>query len=84
MNARDLLNRADGILFEGEAARAWIEQLLKRAKSTLDAAKKNKVIDKEYKGDRDELSKAYKALNTAFSDLKVFTDAVDRREDSVK
>ena len=49
-----------------------------------DAAKKNKVIDKEYKGDRDELSKAYKALNTAFSDLKVFTDAVDRREDSVK
>lgn len=80
VNARDLLNRADGILFEGDAVRLWIQQLSKRAKGTLDAAKKNKVIDKENKTDREELSKAFKALTAAYEQLEIFTEAINRRE----
>ena len=80
VNARDLLNRADGILFEGEAARSWIGQLAKRAKGTLDAAKKNKVIEKEWKIDRDELARACKALTTAYAELEIIEKAILRRE----
>ena len=58
VNARDLLNRADLILFESDAVANWVEQLAKRAKGTLDAAKKNKIIEKEWKGDREELAVA--------------------------
>ena len=32
VNARDVMDRADGILFEGEAIRTWVSQLKKRAK----------------------------------------------------
>ena len=80
VNARDLLSRADGILFEGEAVRTWVNQLAKRAKGTLDAAKKNKIIDKENKTDKDELARALKALDTVYAELAVFSEAISRRE----
>lgn len=74
------MNRADGILFEGEACRAWLQQLAKRAKGTLDAAKKNKVVDKECREERDELIRALKALNIACDQLELFSSAVALRE----
>ena len=81
VNARDLLNRADLILFESDAVSNWVDQLAKRAKGTLDAAKKNKIIEKEWKGDREELAKVYKALNSAHAELnKIVTAAIKRRE----
>ena len=81
VNARDLLNRADLILFESDAVSNWIDQLAKRAKGTLDAAKKNKIIEKEWKGDREELAKVYKALNSANTELtKIVAAAIKRRE----
>jgi hypothetical protein len=81
VNARDLLNRADLILFESDAVSSWVDQLAKRAKGTLDAAKKNKIIEKEWKGDREELAKVYKALSAAHSELeKIVASAVKRRE----
>jgi hypothetical protein len=81
VNARDLLNRADLILFESDAVAGWVDQLAKRAKGTLDAAKKNKIIEKEWKGDREELAKVYKALHAAHVELKkVVAHAVKQRE----
>jgi len=80
VNARDLLNRTDGILFEGDAIRGWLEQLVKRAKGTLDAAKKNKVISDECRIEKEELTKALRALAAAQAELEVFADAVSRRE----
>ena len=75
------MNRADLILFESDAVANWLDQLAKRSKGTLDAAKKNKIIEKEWKGDRDELAKVYKALNAAHAELnKVVTAAIKRRE----
>ena len=80
MNARDLLNRVDGILFEGDAARTWLAQLAKRAKGTLDAAKGNKIVDKECRTERDELIAALRALDGAYEQLEVFAEAVSKRE----
>ena len=81
VNARDLLNRADLILFESDAVANWVEELAKRAKGTLDAAKKNKIIEKEWKGDREELAKVHKALTSAQAELaKVVAAAIKRRE----
>ena len=81
VNARDLLNRADLILFESDAVAGWVDQLAKRAKGTLDAAKKNKIIEKEWKGDRDELANVCKALTAAHSELnKIVAAAIKRRE----
>ena len=80
VNARDLLDRADAILFEGDAARAWLKQLLKRAKGTLDAARRNAVLQDEYRTECQELHKALSALEKAQQDLEVIAAAVERRE----
>ncbi len=74
------MNRADGILFEGDACRTWLQQLAKRAKGTLDASKRNKIVEKECKEERDELMDAYKALSNACDELELFASAVAQRE----
>jgi exonuclease VII small subunit len=80
VNARDLLDRADAILFETEAARSWLEQLVKRAEGTLSAAKKNKVMQTEFKTECSELNKAVTALDRATNALEAIAKAVERRE----
>jgi ribosomal protein S20 len=74
------MDRADAVLFEGEAARGWLDQLAKRAEGTLDAAKKNKVVQTEFKTECQELTKAVAALERATSALDVILKAVHRRE----
>lgn len=80
MNARDLLNRAETILFEGDACRAWLAQLSKRAKTTLEAAAKNKIIEEENDAEQKELIEIIEALDRAFDSLAPFEAAVNRRE----
>ena len=80
VNARDVMDRADGILFEGEAIRSWVTQLKKRAKGAVDAGRKNPVIEDEWKTEYAELSKALKALEEAEAQLEVFAAAVEKRE----
>lgn len=74
------MDRADAVLFEGEAARGWLDQLAKRAEGTLDAAKKNKVVQTEFKTEHQELMKAVAALERATAALEVIAKAVQRRE----
>jgi hypothetical protein len=80
VNARDLIERADGIFFEGDVVRGWIEQLAKRTQGTIDAAKDNKYFETEFNGEYAELQQALVALTTACEQLDLFAAAVARRE----
>lgn len=80
VNAKDLLDRADGIFFETDVVRSWLQQLAKRAVGTLEAAQGNKYFDDEFKEELGELSSAVEALQTATERLECVTQAVARRE----
>lgn len=80
MNAKDLLDRADGIFFEADVVRSWLQQLAKRAASTLEAAQKNKYFDDEFKSELDEMTSALEALNVANDKLEIITEVVAKRE----
>jgi hypothetical protein len=80
VNAKDILERVDGIVFEGDVVRTWIEQLEKRAQGTLKAAAGNKYFDGEWKDEYTELEAALGALERARAQLDCFVTAVARRE----
>jgi hypothetical protein len=80
VNARDLIERADGIFFEGDVVRSWLDQLAKRTKGTLDAAKGNKYFESEFSGEYSELHDALMALTKACEQLDMFTASVAKRE----
>lgn len=80
VNAKDLLDRADGILFESDVVRSWLQQLAKRASGTLEAAQKNRYFDDEFKEELTELTTAVEALQTATERLECITQAVAKRE----
>ncbi len=80
VNARDLLDRADGIIFEGDAVRSWVEQLAKRARGAIEAAQKNRYFETEWKGEYRELEEAFTALQRAQEQLSLFENAVRKRE----
>lgn len=80
VNARDLLERADGIFFEGDVVRGWLEQLAKRAKGTIDASKGNKYFETEFSEEHEELHEALLALTKASEMLEMFQAAVAKRE----
>lgn len=80
VNAKDLLDRADGILFESDVVRSWLQQLAKRAVGTLEAAQKNKYFDDEFKEELHELTSAVEALQTASDRLDCISKAVAKRE----
>lgn len=80
VNAKDLLDRADGIFFETDVVRAWLQQLAKRATGTLEAAQKNRYFDDEFKEELGELTSAVEALATATERLEVVSQAVAKRE----
>ena len=80
VNARDLLERADGIYFEGDVVRAWLKQLARRASGTINAAKGNKFFEDEWRGEYKELNEALGALKRAQDNLEIFAAAVAKRE----
>jgi hypothetical protein len=80
VNARDLLDRADGIIFEGDAVRSWVEQLAKRARGAIEAAQKNRYFEEEWQGEYKELEQIVMALQRAQEQLTLFESAVRRRE----
>jgi hypothetical protein len=80
VNAKDILDRVDGIVFEGDVVRGWIEQLERRARGTLRAASTNRYFDDEWKSEYQELSAALEALNHAREQLLVFKQAAAKRE----
>lgn len=80
VNARDLLDRADGIFFEGDVVRSWVEQLAKRARGAIEAGKGNRYFEDEWKPEYMELSEAFDALQKAREQLALFAEAVKRRE----
>lgn len=80
VNAKDLLDRADGVFFETDVVRSWLQQLAKRANGTLEAAQKNRYFDDEFKQELDELLAAVEALDTVTTKLEVVSQAVARRE----
>ena len=79
VNARDLLDRADGIFFEGDVVRGWLSQLERRTRGAREAAKGNKYFETEWKGEYDELSSALQALSHAQEQLALFEEAVKKR-----
>jgi hypothetical protein len=80
VNAKDLLDRADGIFFEGDVVRGWLEQLAKRARGAVEAASKNRYFETEWTSEYQELSEAFEALDRAAEQLALFHEAVRRRE----
>jgi len=80
VNAKDILERVDSIVFEGDVVRGWLAQLEKRARGTLRAASTNRYFDEEWRGEFVELSEALDALNEAKAKLTVFEQAVAKRE----
>lgn len=80
VNAKDLLDRADGIFFETDVVRSWLLQLAKRANGTLEAAQKNKYFDDEFSEELVELTSAVKAIDTAVEKLDCITKSVAKRE----
>lgn len=80
VNAKDLLDRADGIFFESDVVRSWLQQLAKRATGTLEAAQKNKYFDDEFKEELGELTSAVEALEVATQRLECIAKAVAKRE----
>jgi hypothetical protein len=80
VNAKDLLDRADGIFFEGDVVRGWLEQLERRARGALKAASGNRYFESEWKPEYQELRDALDAINRARNSLDVFESAVARRE----
>lgn len=79
VNAKDLLDRADGIFFEGDVVRTWIEQLAKRARGAIEAAGNNRYFETEWKDEYQELESALDALSVAEEKLQMFQAAVKRR-----
>lgn len=79
VNAKDLLERADGIFFEGDVVRTWVEQLAKRARGAIEAANGNRYFDTEWKEEYQELADALSALSVAEEKLQLFQAAVKRR-----
>lgn len=80
VNARELLDRADGIFFEGDVVRAWLTQLEKRMKGAIDGAKSNRLFEREWKPEYQEMSEALNALKKAQQELELFAAAVAKRE----
>lgn len=79
VNARDLLDRADGIFFEADVVRGWVEQLAKRTRGAIEAAKGNKYFETEWKPEYEELEGALEALHSAQNQLEIFQAAVKKR-----
>lgn len=80
VNAKDLIDRADGIFVETDVVRTWLQQLQKRAAGTLEAAQKNKYFDDEFAEELQELTSAVEALQTATDRLEVISKVVAKRE----
>ncbi len=80
VNAKDLLDRAEGIYFEGEVVRGWLEQLERRARGALKAAAGNRYFETEWQGEYAELTEALDALNRAREQLALFESVVAKRE----
>ncbi len=79
VNARDLIDRADGIIFEGDVVRGWLAQLVRRTRGTLEAAQKNEYFERELGDQCDELNEALSALQKAQTSLDLFANAVAKR-----
>ncbi|MGF1510854.1 MAG: hypothetical protein ACFB9M_15280 [Myxococcota bacterium] len=80
VNAKDILDRVDGIVFEGDVVRGWIEQLERRARGMLKAASTNRYFDEEWQMEYRELSAAMEALQRAARELELFRLAAAKRE----
>jgi len=80
VNARDLLDRADVIMFEGDTCRDWIEKLAKRMALAIESAKQNSYFENEFKADYEELVAVQDALTRAERSLAVLGESVRRRE----
>lgn len=80
VNAKDLLDRADGIFFEGDVVRTWVEQLAKRTRGAIESATGNRYFETEWQSEYKELEEALNALQSAQEKLQIFSDAVKKRE----
>ena len=80
VNARDLLERADVIIFEGDTCRDWIEKLAKRMNLAIESAKQNVYFEHEFKGDLEELVALHDALVSAERSLAALSTSARRRE----
>ena len=80
VNARDLLDRTDVIIYEGDTCREWIEKLEKRMSLAIESAKQNVYFSGEFKAEFDELVAVHAALAKAEQALGVLSVSVSRRE----
>ena len=80
VNARELLDRADRIMFEGDSCRDWVQQLSRRMAVAIESAKDNAYFEGEFKADYQELVEVHAALERAATDLELLAACVSRRE----
>jgi hypothetical protein len=57
-----------------------LEQLAKRARGAVEAAQKNRYFETEWVSEYQELNEAFEALDRAAESLRLFHEAVRKRE----
>ena len=77
VNARDIADITDSIIFEGAVAFGWLAHLHRRAERTLSRMELNGSIDV---GTQQELKNLQKRLEGAAGSLYIFEKAVEKRE----
>ncbi|MCC7380364.1 MAG: hypothetical protein IT384_00935 [Deltaproteobacteria bacterium] len=80
MNARELTDRIDMIVFEGETARGWLQQLARRSAVALEAARNNTFFASNSADQLAELEEAIEACSKAEAALEALSAAAMRRE----
>ena len=83
VNARELSDRVETIILEGDSAKGWVQNLVKRSATALKAARANKFYAENYAGEMEELDRAHDALKAAVEALEIVSRAAAKLEKEV-
>lgn len=82
VNARELSDRVETIIFEGTSAKGWLEELVRRSATALKSARANKYYAENYGEEMKELEEAHASLEQAANALDALERAERRRQDA--
>lgn len=83
VNARELSDRVETIILEGDSAAGWVQNLVKRSATALKAARANKFYSENYASEMAELERTHDALKAAAEALETVTRAAEKLEKDV-
>lgn len=80
VDASDITDMLDSVVFEGDVIRNWTRQLLRRTKSMQLRGKANPVFRREMRDELKEAATMIRMLKQIYRDLECFNEAATRRE----